>query len=109
MSGDRDVVLLETVKTHRARLVSALLFGELDERRLVNDNVRRLIVSLVIAAVACAGCAGTSFVLSVLADQRATQSQTTGGSGGAVPVTGSPSPSPASTDVPDLTPTTEPR
>jgi hypothetical protein len=109
VSGDRDVVLLETVKTHRSRLVSALLFGELDERRLVDDNVRRLVVGLVIAAVACAGCAGTSFVLSVLADQRTNQSQTTGGSGGAVPVTVSPSPSPASTDVPDPTPTREPR
>jgi len=101
VSGDRDVVLLETVKTHRARLVSALLFGELDERRVVTDNVRRLVVSLVIAAVACAGCAGTSFVLSVLADQEAAKAQQqsqqvgTGGSGGAA------DPSP--------TPTTEPR
>lgn len=71
MPSDRDAILLETVKTHRARLVSALLFGELDERRLVINNLKRLLVGFVIAAVACAGCAGTSFVLSVLADQQA--------------------------------------
>jgi hypothetical protein len=70
MPSDRDAVLLETVKTHRARLVSALLYGELDERRLVVSNVRRLIVGFIIAAVACAGCAGTSFVISVIAQQQ---------------------------------------
>ncbi|MBF4580734.1 hypothetical protein [Frigoribacterium sp. VKM Ac-2530] len=121
MSGDRDVVLLETVKTHRSRLVSALLFGELEERRPVVDNVRRLVVSLVVAAVACAGCAGTSFVLSVLADQREAQAQQQleqqqrfGSTGGA---TTSPTPAdtaPADivrTDGPDPSqiPTTEPR
>ena len=116
MSGDRDVVLLETVKTHRARLVSALLFGELDERRVVTDNVRRLVVSLVIAAVACAGCAGTSFVLSVLADQEAAKVQQqqsqqvgTGGSGGAVPATDAPSAPQTGAADPRPTPTTEPR
>lgn len=78
--SDRDLVLLETVKTHRSRLVAAMLFGEVDERRLVNDNRKRLVVSLVVAAVACAGCAGTSFVLSVLADQRAAQAERTSSS-----------------------------
>ena len=119
MSGDRDVVLLETVKTHRARLVSALLFGELDERRPVVDNVRRLVVSLVVAAVACAGCAGTSFVLSVLADQREAQAQQqleqqqrSGSTGGATtsPADTAPADTPR-TDGPDPSqiPTTEPR
>lgn len=70
MPNDRDAVLLETVKTHRARLVSALLYGELDERRLVVGNIRRLVVGFVIAAVACAGCAGTSFVISVISKQQ---------------------------------------
>ena len=43
MSSDSDVLLLETVKTHRARLRAAFLFGELTERRAANDNVRRFI------------------------------------------------------------------
>ena len=71
MAGERDVVLLETVKTHRARLVAALLFGELDQRQVVGSNIRRFVIGLVLAAVACAGCAGTSFVISVIADQQA--------------------------------------
>lgn len=70
MAGDRDVVLLETVRTHRGRLVASMLFGELDQRRVVGGNVRRFVTGLVLAAVACAGCAGTSFVISVLDDQR---------------------------------------
>lgn len=69
MAGDRDIVLLETVKTHRGRLVASMLFGELDARRVVSGNVRRFVIGLVLAAVACAGCAGTSFVISVLEDQ----------------------------------------
>jgi hypothetical protein len=97
MPSDRDAVLLETVKTHRARLVSALLFGELDERRLVMSNVKRLVVGLVIAAVACAGCAGTSFVLSVLATQAAASTSQTV------------SPTPTDTPTPTPTDSTEPQ
>lgn len=77
MAGERDTVLLETVKTHRARLVAALLHGELDQRRVVGSNVRRFVVGLVLAAVACAGCAGTSFVISVLEDQAAARAEQT--------------------------------
>lgn len=73
--SNRDLVLLETVKTHRARLTSAFIFGALDERRLTNDNVRRLIGSIVLAAVACAGCVGFSFVSGILGQQAAAQRQ----------------------------------
>ncbi|MFX4271230.1 hypothetical protein ACQBAR_11525 [Propionibacteriaceae bacterium Y1685] len=66
---DRDVVLLETVKTHRARLVSAFVFGELTERRLVNNNVKRLIGGVIVAAILCAVCGGFSFVTSHLGRQ----------------------------------------
>ncbi|MDN5727831.1 MAG: hypothetical protein L0G99_18150, partial [Propionibacteriales bacterium] len=62
--ADRDVVLLETVKTHRTRLVSAFVFGELTERRVVNNNVKRLIGGTIIAAILCAVCGGFSFVTS---------------------------------------------
>lgn len=71
MASDRDTVLLETVRTHRARLLSAFLFGELTERRLANDNVKRLIGSIVLAAVVCTGCVGFSLVTSILARQAA--------------------------------------
>lgn len=73
--SNRDLILLETVKTHRARLTSAFIFGALDERRLSNDNTRRLIGGIVLAAVACAGCVGFSFVSGILGQQAATARQ----------------------------------
>lgn len=76
--ADRDLVLLETVKTHRARLVSAFLSGELAERRVVNDNLRRLLGGLVLAAVFCAACVGFSFVSAQLGRQAMQQRQQQG-------------------------------
>lgn len=75
MANDRDAVLLETVKTHRARLLAAFLFGDLDERRVVNDNRKRLIGSIVLAAVICAGCVGFAFVSNLLAEQAAAKEE----------------------------------
>lgn len=70
---NRDLILLETVKTHRARLTSAFVFGELTQRRMANDNVRRLIGGVIAAAVLCAGCVGFSFVAGILDQQAATK------------------------------------
>jgi len=64
MANNRDTILLETVKTHRARLLAAFLYGELSERRVVNDNVKRLLGSIVLAAVVCTGCVGFALVTS---------------------------------------------
>lgn len=75
MPNDNDAILLESVRTHRARLRGALLIGELAERRDVNDNVRRIIGSVVLAAVLCAGCVGTAFVVQALQQQQAQQQQ----------------------------------
>ena len=68
---NRDLILLETVKTHRARLTSAFVFGELIERRVANDNVKRLIGGVIAAAVLCVGCIGFSFVAGILDQQAA--------------------------------------
>lgn len=76
--ADRDLILLETVKTHRIRLLSALLSGELAERRVINDNVRRLVGGVVILAVVCAGCVGFSFVSAQLGKQSEQQLQQQG-------------------------------
>jgi hypothetical protein len=62
MARDPDKQLLESVETRRARLTSAFLHGDLAGRRKVSDNVKRLVGSIVLAAVACAGCVGYSFV-----------------------------------------------
>lgn len=75
MSSDYDVVLLETVKTHRARLQAAFLFGELSERRATSDNLRRFLAGVILAAVACAACVGTSFVMDLLAKKAAADAE----------------------------------
>jgi hypothetical protein len=75
MSANRDTILLETVKTHRARLLSAFLYGELAERRLGQDNLKRLLGSIVLAAVICTGCVGFALVTSLIAAQAAKQAQ----------------------------------
>ncbi|QGN34632.1 hypothetical protein [Microlunatus sp. Gsoil 973] len=75
---DRDLVLLETVKTHRARLVSAFLSGELAERRVINDNLRRLLGGIVLAAVVCAASVGFSFISAQLGKQARQQQQEQG-------------------------------
>jgi hypothetical protein len=80
MPNNRDAILLETVKTHRTRLMAAFLFGELPERRVAGDNLKRLLGSVVLAAVLCAGCVGFSFIASVLAGQaQAKQAQSADG------------------------------
>jgi hypothetical protein len=71
MPVDPDAVLLETVTTHRSRLQSAFLYGQLGERRPVNDNVKRVVGSTLLAAVACAGCVGFAVVAGFLADRDA--------------------------------------
>jgi hypothetical protein len=66
MPLSHDTILLETVRTRRARLQSAFLHGGLAQRRVVNDNVRRVVGSLVAAAVLCAGCVGFALVTSLI-------------------------------------------
>jgi hypothetical protein len=69
MGIDADRILIETTRTHRERLASALCFGALDERRPVNANVRRFVGSVVLAAAVGVGCLVFSFVVAQL-DQR---------------------------------------
>ncbi|TFC95937.1 MULTISPECIES: hypothetical protein [Cryobacterium] len=69
MANNRDLILLESVKTHRSRLRAAFLFGELDERRTASDNLKRAIGSVVLGAVICAACVGVSFVTKTMSDQ----------------------------------------
>jgi len=67
----RDRALIEEARTQRFRLGSALLHGRISGRRTVNDNVRRFIASLIVAALACAVCVGISFVTDLLERQAA--------------------------------------
>ncbi|GEK81475.1 hypothetical protein [Agrococcus baldri] len=67
---DIDRNLLEATKSHRTRLASAFVFGRQRERRAVQTNVGRVTGSIVLAAVVCIGCIGTSFVLDLLESNR---------------------------------------
>jgi cation transporter-like permease len=69
MPDQRDTVLIEQARIQRNRLGAALLHGHIDERRTVNDHMRRLVASLIVAAVACAVCVGISFVTDLLSNQ----------------------------------------
>lgn len=68
MARDLDATLLETVRVRRRRLREAFLHGALRTRRVTADSVRPLVVSVVLAAVACAVCAGVSFARAHLGD-----------------------------------------
>ncbi|MCW3156889.1 OCRE domain-containing protein [Micropruina sonneratiae] len=68
-----EQILIETSRTHRQRLGSALAFGELPDRRRANNNAKRAVGSIVAAAVACAACVGTSFVVDLLGRQKQEQ------------------------------------
>ncbi len=74
MPDQRDAVLVEQAKIQRMRLGSALLYGHIGERRTVNDHAKRLMGTIVIAAVACAACVGVSFVSQLLSERAETSS-----------------------------------
>ncbi|MFJ3385888.1 MULTISPECIES: hypothetical protein [unclassified Curtobacterium] len=98
MPRNSDSVLLESVATHRRRLRQAFVLGRLADRRQVNDNVRRFIGSVVLAAVVGVGCLGYSFVTTALAKQAATSGVV--GSTSTAPSSPTPAPS-TSTDAPE--------
>lgn len=71
MARKYDAQLLESVAVRRNRMRESLLWGRERRARATVDNLRRFDISLVIAAVACAGCVGWSLLQHVLAQQQA--------------------------------------
>ncbi len=70
LARDFDAQLLESVAVRRQRLRDALLHGLLHARRSTNENVKRGLIGVVLAAVACAGCVGWSFLSHQMARQQ---------------------------------------
>lgn len=68
--SDPDRTLIESTRTHRERLLAALVHGSLTARRKVTTNVPRLLGSFIIAAVLGLGCVGAGFVIGYLEQQR---------------------------------------
>lgn len=77
MAKHDDQSLLESVRTHRERLHGAFLHGSLGTRRGARSLVTRLIVGVVLGAVAAAACVGVGFVGDLLAKQQQPQTSTT--------------------------------
>jgi hypothetical protein len=71
--SDAERTLIESTTTRRTRLLAALVFGPLDSRRSVNQNTRRFVASMVLAAVVAVACVGTSLVLHIMATNKANQ------------------------------------
>lgn len=70
MAREYDAALLESVAVRRNRMRESLLWGRERRARATMDNMKRLAISVVLAAVACAGCVGWSFLHNVLAEQQ---------------------------------------
>lgn len=70
MAREYDAQLLESVAVRRNRMRESLLWGRERRARATVDNVKRLGLSVVLAAVACAGCVGWSFLQDVLAQRQ---------------------------------------
>jgi hypothetical protein len=73
MPRDLDVQLLESVAVRRGRLREALIWGRERRVRSTVDNLKRLAIGVVLAAVGSAGCVGYSFVQNMLAEREAQQ------------------------------------
>jgi fatty acid desaturase len=77
MARISDDIKLEGVQAHRKRLRLSFLLGGVDQRRDVDDGVKSLIISVVLAGVCCAGCVGYSFVHHLLATTSTTTATAT--------------------------------
>ncbi|GAB3179437.1 hypothetical protein GCM10027060_07140 [Nesterenkonia halophila] len=74
MTIDHDEKILESVSVRRHRLLKALLHGRERTRRHYDVGVRTILISLVLAALLCAGCVGYSFIADLFADREAARS-----------------------------------
>ncbi|MFG1814145.1 hypothetical protein ACGFIF_10300 [Kribbella sp. NPDC049174] len=89
MSGNYGTQVIESVAVRRRRLREAWLFGAERAKNTLNEQTGKVLASVMIGAVACAGCAGVSYFKSAQAKEekeQPTPTQTTSG-----PVSPSPS------------------
>jgi hypothetical protein len=79
MGRDYDNQLLESVAVRRQRLREAVLFGGKRTKRRLDENLGKITISACLAAVACAGTVGWSFVSNTLSNQRLEREQAASG------------------------------
>ncbi|TDQ52264.1 TNT domain-containing protein [Actinorugispora endophytica] len=79
MARDYDSQLLESVAVRRQRLREAVLFGPQRTRMRLDESIGKVVASVCLAAVACAGTVGWSFVSSQLRTQQEAAEQAAAG------------------------------
>ncbi|WP_405058953.1 hypothetical protein OG474_40365 [Kribbella sp. NBC_01505] len=82
MSGSYGTQVIESVAVRRRRLREAWLFGADRIRNTLNEQTGKVFASVVIAAVACAGCAGVSYYKTSMAKDQQKQQPVNGSTTG---------------------------
>lgn len=67
MSGSYETQVIESVAVRRRRLREAWLFGAERSRNTLDEQTGKVFASVLIGALACAGCAGVSYFKSSMA------------------------------------------
>lgn len=76
MSGNYGTQVIESVAVRRRRLREAWLFGAERAKNTLNEQTGKVLASVMIGAVACAGCAGVSYFKSSQAKEKQNQQPT---------------------------------
>lgn len=73
MSGNYGTQVIESVAVRRRRLREAWLFGAERAKNTLNEQTGKVLASVMIGAVACAGCAGVSYFKTSMAKEKQNQ------------------------------------
>jgi len=69
VSGTYGTQVIESVAVRRRRLREAWLFGAERAKNTLNEQTGKVLASVMIAALACAGCAGVAYFKSAQAKE----------------------------------------
>jgi hypothetical protein len=78
VSGTYGTQVIESVAVRRRRLREAWLFGAERAKNTLNEQTGRILASVMIAALACAGCAGVAYFKSAQAKENQQQQTPSG-------------------------------
>lgn len=67
--SNNDIAIVESARERRARLGSAFVYGRIEGRRALSPLHKRIIIGIVVGAIAVAVCAGVSFVTGFMKDR----------------------------------------
>jgi hypothetical protein len=76
VSGNYGTQVIESVAVRRRRLREAWLFGAERAKNTLNEQTGKVLASVMIGAVACAGCAGVSYFKTAQAKEKQNQQPT---------------------------------